>query len=89
GWVDRSTEPEQLYDLVFDPIERRNLLAASPTPPLSPAGDPQYGPVLAEMRRRLERWMRATGDPLLRGPVPAPEGAKVGDPAALSPSASR
>lgn len=74
GWSDLDTAPEQLYDLVFDPQERRNL-----------AGDTRYDDVLEEMRGRLERWMRATDDPLLLGPVPAPEGAVVSPPELVSP----
>ena len=74
GWADRPVDAEQLYDLVYDPQETQNLalLNAHPT-------------VLAEMRGRLERWMQATDDPLLRGPVPAPSGAQVNDPDGLSP----
>ncbi|HEY64962.1 MAG TPA: sulfatase [Caldilineae bacterium] len=74
GWRDRPVATEQLYDLVFDPNETRNL-----------ADDPAMAGVLEEMRGRLERWMRATDDPLLRGPVPAPPGARVNDPDGLSP----
>ena len=74
GWQDRAPAPEQLYDLVFDPNEGHNL-----------AGDPSMTVVLEEMRGRLDRWMRATDDPLLRGPVPAPAGVRVNDPDGLSP----
>lgn len=74
GWADRPPEMEQLYDLVFDPNESNNL-----------AGDPAMARVLGEMRERLERWMRATDDPLLAGTVPAPSGARVNDPDGLSP----
>jgi N-sulfoglucosamine sulfohydrolase len=74
GWHDRAPEPEQLYDLVFDPSETDNL-----------ASDPYTAEALAEMRDRLERWMAATGDPLLDGPVPAPSGTRVNDPDGLSP----
>ena len=34
-----------------------------------------------DLRARLEAWMRATDDPLLLGPVPAPAGAELNDPA--------
>jgi N-sulfoglucosamine sulfohydrolase len=74
GWRDRPVEAEQLFDLAFDPAEACNL-----------AAEPAHAATLARMRGRLEAWMRRTNDPLLRGPVPAPSGAKVGDPDALSP----
>lgn len=75
GWRERTVAAEQLYDLVFDPNEAHNL-----------AGDPALADVLADMRARLDQWMRATDDPLLRGPVPAPPGAQLNDPGGLSPS---
>jgi arylsulfatase A-like enzyme len=74
GWAARAIPEQQLYDLVFDPNEAHNL-----------AGDPAHAGVLQEMRGRLERWMESTDDPLLDGPVPAPKGAKVNDPAGASP----
>jgi len=76
GWAERAPQPEQLYDLVFDPNESCNV-----------AADPAYADVLAEMRSRLDAWMERTDDPLLGGlPVPAPSGAKVNDPDGLSPN---
>ena len=75
GWRDRSVAREQLYDLIFDPNEAGNR-----------AGDPAFAAVLEEMRAQLDTWMRATDDPLLRGPVPAPPGAELNDPDGLSPS---
>ncbi len=74
GWRDRPPVSEQLYDLIFDPNEAHNL-----------AEDPSMIEVLEEMRDRLDRWMYATDDPLLRGPVPAPPGAELNDPDGLSP----
>jgi len=74
GWRERAPAPEQLYDLVFDPNESANL-----------AHDPSMAHVLTEMRHRLGEWMRATDDPLLRGQVAAPTGARVSDPDGLSP----
>jgi hypothetical protein len=67
-------DTEQLYDLMFDPNEIRNV-----------AADPSASAVLKEMRGRLDRWMRATGDPLLKGPVKAPKGATANDPDGVSP----
>jgi N-sulfoglucosamine sulfohydrolase len=74
GWQDHAPASEQLYDLVFDPNEAHNL-----------AGEPSMAGVLEEMHGRLDRWMRDTDDPLLRGRVSAPAGARVNDPDGLSP----
>jgi hypothetical protein len=65
---------ESLHDLLFDPTEHRNLVA-----------DESSKAALNEMRWRLDAWMRTTDDPLLHGPVHAPHGAKVNDPAGVSP----
>lgn len=64
GWPERCYEQEQLYDLLVDPHEACNR-----------AGDSALADVHAELRDRLDRWMHATDDPLLRGPVPKPTGA--------------
>lgn len=74
GWSSRLYAPEQLYDLVFDPHEGHNLI-----------DDPAAGAPLAELRRRLDRWMQATDDPLLRGAVPAPPGTQLIDPRSGQP----
>lgn len=71
GWRERAVPGEQLYDLLFDPHEAANR-----------AVEPDAAPILADMRTRLERWMRQTHDPLLTGPIPAPPNAMVGDPGA-------
>jgi N-sulfoglucosamine sulfohydrolase len=74
GWREQVLPQEQFYDLAFDPNETHNL-----------AYDPSQQTTLEDMRYRLDRWMRETSDPLLRGPVPAPSGAQVNDPEGLSP----
>lgn len=74
GWRDRTVDKEQLFDLMFDPNETRNM-----------AGDPSQRPALDDMRKRLERWMRATKDPILDGPIKAPKGATANDPDGISP----
>jgi len=75
GWRDRAVDPEQLYDLVFDPNETHNV-----------ATDPSHAEILAQLRGRLDRWMRATDDPLLKGGVvKAPPGAMVNDVDGISP----
>jgi arylsulfatase A-like enzyme len=74
GWQRRAPEVERLFDLAFDPNEAHNV-----------AHDPAMGQVLTDMRGRLARWMEETEDPLLRGPVPAPSGARANDPDGISP----
>lgn len=74
GWKQKIQPREQLYDLIFDPVERRNLVA-----------DKESTAALTEMRARLDAWMKRTADPLLHGPVKAPPGAKVNPPDGISP----
>jgi arylsulfatase A-like enzyme len=74
GWRERLIDQEQLYDLLFDPNETRNLIE-----------DKHYLATAKAMGGRLDRWMTATQDPLLKGPVKAPAGAKVNDPEGTSP----
>ena len=71
----RHDPTEMLFDLVFDPAERNNL-----------AGRAEYAAVQADLAGRLERWMRETDDPLLRGYVPRPPGARVNLKWALHPN---
>ena len=64
GYFEARRPPEMLFDLVNDPWERSNL-----------ASDPACASVRGELQDRLERWLHATGDPLLHGEVAAPTGA--------------
>jgi arylsulfatase A-like enzyme len=75
GWALQPVAPEELYDLIFDPNERNNLVA-----------DPSHREVLAGMQKRLDVWMHSTNDPLLQGPVKAPAGARANDPNQISPN---
>jgi N-sulfoglucosamine sulfohydrolase len=74
GWRDRRVDAEELFDLMFDPNETRNV-----------AADPSQRAALDEMRGRLDRWMQATKDPILHGAIPAPKGATANDPDGISP----
>jgi arylsulfatase A-like enzyme len=74
GWQERPQPQETLFDLVFDPNEACNL-----------ADNPDMQDMLPTMRAKLSQWMVKTNDPLLSGPVLAPEGAWVNDPDAVSP----
>jgi arylsulfatase A-like enzyme len=76
GMSERPPPREALYDLIFDPFEVNNL-----------AGDAAFAQPLAEMRGRLETWMRTTADPLLAGTPVRPRGrALVNDPDGQSPT---
>jgi arylsulfatase A-like enzyme len=74
GWKKHTLPQESLYDLLFDPTEHQNL-----------ATDSASRVALDQMRARLDAWMLATNDPLLRGPVRAPHGAKANNPEGVSP----
>jgi len=74
GWKNQLVPREQLFDVIFDPNETRNL-----------AADPTCTQALTQMRGRLGAWMKRTDDPLLRGHVKAPEGAVLNDPDGTSP----
>jgi arylsulfatase A-like enzyme len=73
-WKNQPVVKEQLYDLVFDPLEHNNL-----------ASDRTLAPTLADLRSRLDGWMKSTGDPLLKGPVPLPPGGVANDVDGVSP----
>jgi arylsulfatase A-like enzyme len=68
GWDEHEIPREELFDLVFDPNEANNL-----------AFDPSHQSTVAELRERLERWMRDTDDPLLAGRVDPPPGVELND----------
>jgi arylsulfatase A-like enzyme len=72
NWGARQLDQEALYDLVFDPAESRNVLAEHPKE-------------AEHWRRLMEEWMRETNDPLLKGEVPPPPGARVNNPDGVSP----
>lgn len=55
GLAERPVEAEELYDLVYDPMERHNLAASS-----------EHTGTLDTLRSRLDTWMRETDDPLLQ-----------------------
>ncbi|MFW6189182.1 MAG: sulfatase [Planctomycetota bacterium] len=74
GWKHKAPLREALFDLTFDPHEANNR-----------AGDPECADVLADMRGRLERFMQETDDPLLKGYVEPPDGARVNDEDGISP----
>jgi arylsulfatase A-like enzyme len=68
GWPDQHVPEEMLFDLVFDPHEACNVIDR-----------PDLKDVADEMRGRLDDWMRETDDPILRGPIPLPQGGRLTD----------
>lgn len=68
GLLRQTHEREMLFDLVLDPLERKNLVNSN-----------DCKDVYEDLRLRLENWMERTGDPLLRVGyrMPKPEGAWV------------
>jgi len=74
GWKNTIVPRELLFDSTRDANEAHDM-----------AADEAYASVLADMRQRLDRWMEKTADPLLHGPVKAPQGALVNDPDGTSP----
>jgi arylsulfatase A-like enzyme len=66
GWGEQPVPEEELYDLVLDPGEGRNV-----------AGTEAFEPVRRRLADQLERQMADTADPLLDGPVSAPAGARL------------
>lgn len=76
GWAEQIIPDEQLYDLVFDPNETKNL-----------AAEAALQAVLADLRSRLARWMERSDDPLLAGGVVPPvAGAAVNEVTGRSPN---
>jgi arylsulfatase A-like enzyme len=78
GWAEGEIPEEQLFDLVFDPNEARNL-----------AYDPAHQETRDSLRARLDAWMRETDDPLLAGRVDPPAGVEINSPdqrSALEPT---
>ena len=73
GWGQTPRPRVELYDLLADPGEMRNL-----------ATDESCSAHLADLDAQLDAWMHATADPLLDGPVPVPPGGFVNDPAGYS-----
>jgi N-sulfoglucosamine sulfohydrolase len=61
GWQDMQLPQEELYDLVFDPNERNNLVS-----------DPFKKELLNKMRTSLDQMIKKTDDPIINGFIVAP-----------------
>ncbi len=74
GWLETKRAKEMLFDLYLDPVERENRI-----------NDKKYKEVYNDLAARLQKWMEDTNDPLLKGKVPKPEGAKINKLTTLDP----
>lgn len=74
GWQQRTPSREQLYDLMFDPMERENLAAS-----------PEHATIKTALAATLHQWQEETDDPLLHGPLPIPSNAIIVEPEKYSP----
>lgn len=61
GWPKDPLPATELYDLLEDPFELRNLSGSKP-----------FSEIEADLGARLEAWMLETSDPLQHGTVPRP-----------------
>lgn len=75
GWGGQYVPEEQLYDLVLDPNENRDL-----------SSEAEHSGVLSELRELVEAWMEETDDPLRHGSIEPPPGAIVNRRTDLSPA---
>ncbi|MHC4873841.1 MAG: sulfatase family protein [Planctomycetota bacterium] len=53
GWNDKCWQEEELYDLIFDPLERNNF-----------SKNAKYSEIKSKMAEKLSKWMKNTSDPL-------------------------
>ncbi len=79
GLRDRKKDKEALYDLLYDPCERHNLI-----------DDESLRDTVQDFRQRLDLFQRQTEDPLLNGPIEVKHCWKVNtrecfDPSSKSP----
>ena len=74
GWKNIQLPEEELYDLIFDPNERNNLVS-----------NPLKQDLLKKMRTSLDQMMKKTGDPLISGYIIAPPDAVLNHPNDISP----
>lgn len=62
NWWTRAvpvSHTEELYNLRYDPYALNNL-----------ADNPVFASAKADLRQKIDTWMRETDDPLLQGPIP-------------------
>lgn len=63
GWAEHPVASEELYDLIFDPMEQHNLVESDECRVTN--DECGVTAVLKDLRARLDAWMQETDDPLL------------------------
>jgi hypothetical protein len=74
GWADDTLAEFELYDLLLDPNETCNRVEL-----------PEYLEVKKDLEVSLMDWMQATNDPILKGSIPRPIGARINTIESVSP----
>jgi hypothetical protein len=67
---------DELYDLYLDPCERNNLCIS---------GTKENEIIGNQLSEKLYNWMKEINDPLLKGKVPLPAGAKANKQTCINP----
>lgn len=67
--TDPLQAPQNLYDIVHDPLEQHNL-----------ADDPACSDIKQKLSKQLRDWQAKVADPLLHGSLVAPDAAEINDP---------
>lgn len=80
GCYRRIRPRRELYDVLADPEEQRNLAE-------NPSRESRES-IMSGLDERMRRWMHNTGDPLLRGDISPPPGARIDSPDAWDPGQS-
>lgn len=75
GLKNYKKQMEAFYDLYFDPCEGNNLI-----------DNADYKDRIEEMKQRLHQWQTETHDPILKGHMPVPSGAKINKKECMLPS---
>ncbi|MCM8757271.1 MAG: sulfatase-like hydrolase/transferase, partial [Candidatus Omnitrophica bacterium] len=66
GWKEERIPREELYDLIFDPNEKNNLVHSV-----------EFSQIINQLRKKMEEWMKQTDDPLITGDIPLPATARL------------
>ncbi|MHB1152671.1 MAG: sulfatase family protein [Eubacteriales bacterium] len=75
GYFNGKREKEMMFDLYSDPVERINVVNSE-----------KYFEIYNELSNKLKQWMLNTNDPLLKGKIQPPKGARYMKPEKFDPA---